>query len=98
MLKTPNFGDFMIFNYSIIEITKRRGVRMKKTAEEVLLDMIDLFICYLTELNGARADAQESQFAYGEKTAYVECLELISQWKKAEKHGLDFCIEERFPL
>lgn len=41
----------------------------------------------------------ENQFAYGEKTAYAECSEWIQKkWKGAKKNGLDFDIEERYPL
>ena len=71
---------------------------MKKTAEEVLVSMIELLTAYLNELKNARADEPNDQFAYGEKTAYVECLEMVSYWKKAEKYGLNFPLEERFSL
>ena len=37
-------------------------------------------------------------FLYGEKTAYVECLEIIQEWKKAKAFGLDFDIEKKYPL
>lgn len=41
----------------------------------------------------------ENRFAYGEKTAYVEILGLLKDnLKKAEEYGLDFDIEEKFPL
>ncbi len=66
---------------------------MKKTAEEVLSKMIGLFTEYLEELRDTKGD-----FAYGEKTAYVECLEYIDEWEGAAKHGLDFEVEKRFPL
>lgn len=71
---------------------------MKKTAEEVLVGMIGLFIEYLCELQDATAGAPDCQFAYGEKTAYVECLEMIGKWECAAQFGLDFDVEERFAL
>ena len=37
-------------------------------------------------------------FTYGEKTAYAECLEIIQLWEESESNGLDYEIEERFPL
>lgn len=69
----------------------------KKKNNELLHDMIELLTSYLDELSDV-CDSAEEQFAYGEKTAYVECLELLSLWDKAEEHGLNFNIEQRFPL
>ena len=70
---------------------------MKKTATELLNDMISLLIAYLEELSPSSANDTDS-FCYGEKTAYVECLEYIQQWEYAEQHGLAFNVEKRFPL
>ncbi len=67
-----------------------------KTAEEILEEMIDLFQSYLNEIE--RENLRNTGFLYGEKTAYVECLEIIQQWEKADKNGLDYDIEEKFPL
>ncbi len=69
----------------------------KKNANEILIHLISLLESYLTELSDV-SDAPDQQFVYGEKTAYVECLEQIAEWSEAEKHGLDFNIEDRFPL
>ncbi len=66
------------------------------SAKETLICMIELFKYYLEEIE--ESDQPDNQFVYGEKTAYVECLEIIQNWKKAKKHGLAFEIEERFPL
>lgn len=71
---------------------------MKKTAEEVLKDMIALCTAYLTDLQTVRKNEPTHQFAYGEKTAYVECLEMIGRWEHAERYGLDFVVEHRFSL
>ena len=71
---------------------------MKKIPEKILLKyMIELLISYLTELADI-SDCPEEQFSYGEKTAYTECLEILSYWEDAETCGLNFNIEERFPL
>lgn len=41
----------------------------------------------------------ENQFAYGEKTAYADCAECVQKiWSEAAKNGLDFDIEELYPL
>ena len=70
----------------------------KKNAPELLSYMIDLLTHYLTELSDGEDSRAAAQFVYGEKTAYVECLEILSQWEHAQEHGLTFDIEERFPL
>ena len=69
----------------------------KKTANEVLNFLITLLTAYLEELSSASA-LDADQFCYGEKTAYAECLELLQQWEFAEANGLDFDVENRFPL
>ena len=69
----------------------------KKTANELLIFLISLLISYLEELSFSSA-LDKNQFCYGEKTAYTECLEWLQEWEFAEIHGLDFDIENRFPL
>ncbi len=70
---------------------------MKKlTAEETLKYMIELLTQTLEELEDAIDEGDE--FVYGEKTAYVECLEWIQKWGKASLNGLDYNIEKRFVL
>lgn len=69
----------------------------KKNASEILSYMIDLLTHYLIELSDDET-APHSQFVYGEKTAYVECLEILSQWELAQEYGLTFNVELRFPL
>ena len=67
------------------------------SSHETLQMIISILLNYLEELNGIKS-SDENQFAYGEKTAYTECLELIQLWEKAHVTGLDFNIEERYPL
>lgn len=69
----------------------------KKTAHEVLIYMIDILTMYLQELSDVTNTPNE-QFAYGEKTAYTECLEFIAEWKNAEKFGVPADVEKVFPL
>ena len=69
----------------------------KMSAEEVLLQLIDILMTNLYELKDAKS-TDPDRFAYGEKTAYVEVLEIIQDWKDAIIHGLDFVVEKVFPL
>lgn len=66
----------------------------KLTARATLIYMIKMLTEYLEEL---KSTAKEG-FTYGEKTAYTECLEIIQLWEESEINGLDYEIEERFPL
>ena len=69
---------------------------MKKlNARETLLAITELLLYYAEELRDA---TPQSGFAYGAKTAYVECLEMIQLWDSAHKFGLDFEIESKYPL
>ncbi len=68
---------------------------MKKlTAEETLVKLIGALTESLTELTLG----EQNEFVYGEKTAYVECLEWIQAWQRAGECGLDYDVEARFPL
>ena len=69
----------------------------KKSAEEVLKTMTELLLSYLEELYEYK-DEQGQQFQYGERVAYTKCLECIQEWEYAELNGLDFDIEEKYPL
>ena len=69
-----------------------------KNEKAVLRKLLEWIMEVLRDLKQVRAD-DENQFAYGEKTAYVECLEWIQKlWEKSKKYGLDFDIEKEFPL
>ena len=69
----------------------------KLTATELLTYMIDLLTSYLIELSDV-CDTPNQQFSYGEKTAYVECLEILAYWENADENGLNYEVENRFPL
>lgn len=68
-----------------------------KTSENLLNSIINLLLSYLEELSSATS-FDKDQFLYGEKTAYTECLEWLQTWEHAGATGLNFDIEERFPL
>lgn len=69
----------------------------KPSADEILINMIDLFLEYLDSLSG-ECHPNQDQFVSGERTAYVECLEIIQCWEHAHKNGLDFDIEAKFSI
>lgn len=69
----------------------------KSSSDEVLEKMIALLLLYVDELFEFK-DEEGAQFQYGERTAYTECLELLQHWEHAEKNGLDFDVEKRYPL
>ena len=74
---------------------RKEGEWMKKmNARETLLYLAELLTAYLEELRSAAKDG----FAYGEKTADTECLEIVQLWDEAAVTGLDYTIEKRYPL
>lgn len=74
---------------------KKRGYGlMRRNAKETLGFLKEMLESNLAELNYS----ENNEFVYGEKTAYVECLEIIQQWDKSKKLGLTYNIQKRFPL
>ncbi len=63
--------------------------------EEILIYLIRRLEDNLLELSGSEAG---DEYAYGQKVAYAECLEIIRHWKDARKYGLDYEVEDRFPI
>ena len=68
-----------------------------RTSEETLAYLLELLLFYLEELKKAK-ETDVNKFFYGEKTAYIECLEIIQFWDKAKGYGLNFDIENKYPL
>ena len=68
----------------------------KKNANDLLKYMISSLLLALEELSSP--SLTDNMFCYGEKTAYVECLEWLQQWEYAGQNGLSFDIERHFPL
>lgn len=66
-------------------------------AEKLMIKLIEILLINLEELKGY-TNKKNEQFEYGEKYAYIECLEYVKMWEKAEEFGLNFEIEERYPL
>ena len=68
-------------------------------ARETLLDLIDEITSSLEELQNSEEGGELDLYGEGAKAVYVELLEFIQQrWKESEEQGLDFDIEERFPV
>ena len=63
-------------------------------AEDMIIYLIDMVTEYLDELN----TCEPSEFTRGEKTAYVETLEILQYWKVAKAHGLDYKIEDKYKI
>ena len=62
-------------------------------AEDVLTKLIRIITINLEELNCYKP---KNQFVYGEKTAYIECLEIIQSWDNSNKHKLDYNVQQRY--
>ena len=63
-------------------------------AEETIIYLIQLYTQYLEELNAV----PRNDFTIGEMTAYVETLEILQCWEKANCYGLDFVIEDKYKI
>ncbi len=68
---------------------------IKKTAEQVLLDLITTLTQNLEEIGSQQ---RQTPFALGEVYAYTECLEIIQMWKKAKFYGLYYDLEKRYKI
>ena len=68
-------------------------------ADETLTSLVVILTDNLHELYEPLSRYGNADFVQGEKTAYVEFLELIrALWRDAAAHGLQEEIEKRFPL
>ena len=87
--------------YNILEDFKDGQARnmdeTDRNARKTLMYLKSKIEEYLDELNCVK-DIENDDFSYGEKTALVECLEIIQLWDDAEEAGLDYVIEDRYPL
>ena len=68
-------------------------------AKETLLDLIDEVTIALEELQEDEVRGELNEYGEGPKAVYVQMLEFIRErWEESEEIGLDFNIEERFPI
>ena len=65
--------------------------------ENTLKDLADFLLKCIEELMEYK-ETTESEFQYGERVAYTECLEYLQYLTTGIDLGLDFDIEERYPL
>ena len=73
-------------------------MREKLNAEETLEYLICVIKENLNELYGTLPLCADAHFVHGEKTAYVECLEILQFWEKAEDRGLSGAVEREYPI
>ena len=68
-------------------------------AKETLLDLIDEVTIALEELQEDEVRGELNEYGEGAKAVYVQMLAFIRErWEESEEIGLDFNIEERFPI
>ena len=68
-------------------------------AKETLLDLIDEITASLEELQKSEEAGELDLYGEGAKAAFVQLLEFIQQrWEEGYNQGLNFDIEERFPV
>lgn len=67
-----------------------------KEAEILIKDIINLAQSRLLELN--KEDISKDSCLLGEKTAYVEILELIKKFDQFDFFNLNYPIEKLFPI
>ena len=65
------------------------------TDELFIANLIEKLETCLTELTD---EEYKNEYVLGEWYAYIECLEIIANWKKAKKYGLDYDPEKRFNI
>lgn len=73
---------------------RRKGMK----AEEVLKIMIGTFLAALEDIVELTESEDERNVFYGMKTVYVESLEIIQRWDLATAYGLNFNIEDKYPV
>ena len=69
----------------------------KITADQVLLNLIDYLLTTLEEGSDEYGNPLSEKAAIV-RMVCVACLELIQMWEFAEENGLDFNIEENYPV
>lgn len=74
---------------------KDKKMRKKLSAKQTLKQLIQTIEAGLTELRGENF---KNEFIVGEWYAYVECIEIITRWNKAEENGLNYDPETKFNI
>ena len=63
-------------------------------AKEILIYLIETLLMYVKELSCMCLDP----FTYGEKTAFIECLEILQRWEESAMYGLDIDLISMYPI
>lgn len=68
----------------------------KLDSDGTLFELVDMLFVRLDDLNKPPEGPENSDFVLGERTAYVECLEMIqATW---ERSNIPENIEQRYPI
>ena len=62
-------------------------------AEKILITLIQTITQNLEELASLK---RKNSFVYGEKTAYVECLEILQMWQGAPSQNLNYNVQQKY--
>lgn len=73
-------------------------MKEKLNADKTLELLIGVIKENLDELYCPNPFSGNKQFVHGEKTAYVECLEIVQYWERAEEYGLCGAVERDYPI
>ena len=71
---------------------------MKKSIRPTLDDFVESILENLEELNLPLNTYPNSEFVHGEKTAFVECLELLEEQDETLRKKLPRDLEKRYPI
>ncbi len=71
---------------------------MKKSIRPTLDDFVESILENLEELNLPLNAYPNSEFVHGEKTAFVECLELLEEQDETLRKKLPRDLEKRYPI
>ena len=78
---------------------KRQRSMIPADARQTLLDLIDELKYILDDLQDREYKGRLDMYGEGLKAAYVQMLEFIQQrWEEADSVGLDFDIEDEYPV
>lgn len=72
--------------------------KKRLSSECTLMYLIEILTAELKDVNELQEAQDERSVFYGMKSVYVEVLEILQQWDRAESCGLNFDIESKYPV
>ena len=81
---SPRIGSKMVRKALDDLMEWKKAHHGKMSADETLIHLFNTLVTNLFELKDAKS-SDEDRFAYGQKTAYVEVLEILQEWKDAKE-------------